>query len=143
MDIIQHFVNTAKRAIAARSDGAEIYGAYGYLLDQFLSSAVNQLTDKWGGSIKNRARLDLEMANAVVATVRAEQVFLPLSPYASFQGVEKDDVYELYSYIIDELKKMDAKFPYLSLVEAVSGPMVIFQGKDSGPPRRVDFILEY
>ena len=142
LDTIQHFVDTAKRVITAGGDGVEIHGAHGYLLDQFLSSAVNQRTDKWGGSIENRARLTLEVVKAVVAAVGAERVGLRLSPYASFQGVEKDDVYELYSYIIDELKKMNAQFAYLSLVEAVGDPAVIFQGKDSGPPRTLNFILE-
>ncbi|KAF5010183.1 hypothetical protein F66182_15484, partial [Fusarium sp. NRRL 66182] len=46
LDIIQSFVDTAKRVIAAGGDGVEIHCAHGYLLDQFLSDAVNKRTDK-------------------------------------------------------------------------------------------------
>ncbi|KAM5350756.1 hypothetical protein ACJ41O_007261 [Fusarium nematophilum] len=142
LETIQHFVDTAKRVIAAGGDGVEIHGAHGYLLDQFLSSSVNQRTDQWGSSIENRARLLLQVVRAVVDAVGAERVALRLSPYASFQGVEKSDAVELYTYIIDELKKMKANFAYLSLVEARGDPQIIFQGKELGEPKTLDFILE-
>jgi NADPH2 dehydrogenase len=143
LQTIQDFVETSKRAIQAGADGVEIHSAHGYLLDQFLSGKVNQRTDKWGGSIENRARLTLEVVKAVVRAIGAERVAIRLSPYASFQGAEKTDTVELYSYIIDELKKMKAKFAYLSLVEAVGDPAsLIFNAKGVNQGMTLDFILE-
>lgn len=143
LQTIQDFVETSKRAIQAGADGVEIHSAHGYLLDQFLSGKVNQRTDKWGGSIENRARLTLEVVKAVVRAIGAERVAIRLSPYASFQGAEKTDTVELYSYIIDELKKMKANFAYLSLVEAVGDPAsLIFNAKGVNQGMTLDFILE-
>lgn len=140
---IQDFVETSKRAIGAGADGVEIHSAHGYLLDQFLTDSVNQRTDKWGGSIENRARLTLEVVKAVVEAIGAEKVAIRFSPYAGFQGSEKTDVEELYTYIINELKKMDAKFAYLSLVEATGDPGVIALGhKMINGGKTLNFILQ-
>ena len=141
--IIQDFVDTAKRVVAAGADGVEIHSAHGYLLDQFLSDNINQRTDKWGGSIENRARLSLEVIKAVVAAIGAEKVAVRFSPYAAYQGSEKSDPQELYTYIIDELKKMDVNFAYLSLVEATGDPgALIFNEKEINQGKTLDFILE-
>jgi NADPH2 dehydrogenase len=142
-DIIQSFVDTAKRVMSAGGDGVEIHSAHGYLLDQFLSDAVNQRTDKWGGSIENRARLLLTVIKAVADAIGADRVALRLSPYAAFQGAEKGDIHGQYLYIIEELKKMDTPLAYLSLVEATGDPgALIFGGKTVNQGKTLDFILE-
>lgn len=142
-DVIQSFVDTARRVIAAGGDGVEIHAAHGYLLDQFVSDAVNKRTDKWGGSTENRARLLLEVVKAVVDAIGAERVALRLSPFAAFQGAEKSDIEEQYLYIIKELKKMDAPFAYLSLVEPAGDPgALIFNGKTVNQDKTLDFMLE-
>lgn len=142
-DIIQSFVDTAKRVISAGGDGVEIHSAHGYLLDQFLSDAVNQRTDKWGGSIENRARLLLTVIKVVADAIGADRVALRLSPYAAFQGAEKGDIHGQYLYIIEELKKMDTPLAYLSLVEATGDPgALIFGGKTVNQGKTLDFILE-
>ena len=48
-------------------DGVEIHGANGYLIDQFLRDGTNRRTDRYGGSLENRARFLLEVTEAVVA----------------------------------------------------------------------------
>ncbi|KAL4982523.1 NADH:flavin oxidoreductase NADH oxidase family protein [Aspergillus falconensis] len=142
-EIIQSFVDTAKRVIAAGGDGVEIHCAHGYLLDQFLSDAVNKRTDRWGGSTENRARLVLEVVKAVADAVGAPRVALRLSPYAAFQGAEKGDIVGQYLYIIKQLKKMAAPLAYLSLVEATGDPgAMIFGGKTVNQGKTLDFILE-
>ena len=51
--------------LAAGFDGVEIHSANGYLLDQFLQDGTNQRTDAYGGSLENRCRLLMEVAEAV------------------------------------------------------------------------------
>ncbi|OHW95950.1 NADH:flavin oxidoreductase NADH oxidase [Colletotrichum incanum] len=143
LGVIQDFADTAKRVVAAGGDGVEIHGAHGYLIDQFLSDSVNHRTDKWGGSIENRSRLLLEVVKAVVAAIGAERVALRLSPYASFQGAESSDIHGQYTYVIEELKKMNAPFAYLSLVEARGDPAKLLSpDQDSAADQQtLDFIL--
>src|ERR1700760_3341049 len=63
--VIEAFAQGARNAKAAGFDGVEIHGANGYLLDQFLQDSSNKRTDRYGGSIENRARLMLEVTDAV------------------------------------------------------------------------------
>ncbi|KAH0443777.1 nadh: flavin oxidoreductase nadh oxidase family protein [Colletotrichum camelliae] len=144
LEFIQDFVATAKRVIAAGGDGVEIHSAHGYLLDQFLSDSVNKRTDKWGGSIENRSRLTLEVTKAVVEAIGAEKVGIRLSPYASFQGAESSNIHEQYGYLVSELKKMNAPFAYLSLVEARGDPAkLLLPSQDpSIEQQTLDFILD-
>lgn len=67
-EIIQMYVDAARRTKEAGFDGVELHGAHGYLLTQFFSPYTNRRTDKWGGSLKNRARFPVE----VVRRIRAE-----------------------------------------------------------------------
>ncbi|KAK1703332.1 NADH:flavin oxidoreductase/NADH oxidase [Colletotrichum lupini] len=144
LQVIQDFADTAKRVVAAGGDGVEIHGAHGYLLDQFLSDFVNKRTDKWGGSIENRARLLLEVIKAVVEVIGAEKVALRLSPYASFQGAESSDIHGQYTYIVKELKKMNVPFAYLSLVEARGDPAKLLNTTHDPKiaQQTLDFILD-
>ncbi|PYH42985.1 alkene reductase [Aspergillus saccharolyticus JOP 1030-1] len=143
VETIQSFADTAKRVIAAGGDGVEVHCAHGYLLDQFLSDAVNKRTDKWGGSTENRARLVLEVIKAVVDAVGADRVALRLSPYAAFQQAEKGDIHGQYLYLIAQLKTTVPPLAYLSLVEATGDPgALIFGGKAVNQGKTLDFILE-
>lgn len=63
--VIQGFVDAAKRAKNAGFDGVEIHGANGYILDQFITSYTNRRTDEYGGSVENRVRLSVEVSTAV------------------------------------------------------------------------------
>lgn len=66
-DVIERFVVTAVQAEKAGFDGVQIHAAHGYLLAQFLSPRVNKRDDKWGGSLENRARLLLDIIQAIKA----------------------------------------------------------------------------
>jgi len=64
-DVVTDFVEAARRALAAGFEVVEIHMAHGYLLHQFLSPLSNQRTDAYGGSLENRMRLPLRVAQAV------------------------------------------------------------------------------
>jgi len=63
--IILAFAHAARRAKEAGFDAIQVHGAHGFLLGQFLSAAFNKRADEYGGSLKNRARLLLEVVRSV------------------------------------------------------------------------------
>src|SRR6187401_2227842 len=68
-EAVQAFAEGARRAREAGLDGVELHGANGYLITQFLSSAINDRKDEYGGSLENRARFVLDIVKAVRAKV--------------------------------------------------------------------------
>jgi 2,4-dienoyl-CoA reductase-like NADH-dependent reductase (Old Yellow Enzyme family) len=87
------FVVAAVRAEDAGFDGVEVHGAHGYLLSQFLSPLANRRTDEWGGSLENRARLLLEVIEAIRASVSPSFAVAVKLNSADFQrgGFDTDD----------------------------------------------------
>jgi len=118
---VQDYATAAKNAIDAGFDGVEIHGANGYLVDQFLQEGINRRTDKYGGSIENRARFGLEVAHAIIAAVGndSKKVAIRLSPWFEYtnnaNGNAADPVPQ-FSYLISELRKLG--LAYLHLVES-------------------------
>lgn len=123
------YVNAAKKAVAAGFDIVEIHGAHGYLVDQFFNASSNKRTDKYGGSIENRARFALEIIDELSKVVGAEKLAIRLSPWAKFQGIlaEGEEVLPVaqLGYFLSELTKRadkGQKLAYVSIVEPrVSG----------------------
>ncbi|MEH3038198.1 MAG: NADH:flavin oxidoreductase [Sphingomonas adhaesiva] len=75
------FIAAARRAEAAGFDGVEVHGAHGYILAQFLSADINRRTDRYGGTLENRARLIVEIVDGIRAACRHDfQIGLRLSP---------------------------------------------------------------
>ncbi len=64
-ETIQHFADGARRAREAGLDGVELHASHGYLITQFLSSAINDRKDAYGGSLRNRAAFLLEIIQAI------------------------------------------------------------------------------
>jgi len=62
---VQWFASAARRAKEAGFDGVEVHGAHQYIVAAFLSSATNQRTDKYGGSVENKARFLVEILQAI------------------------------------------------------------------------------
>jgi 2,4-dienoyl-CoA reductase-like NADH-dependent reductase (Old Yellow Enzyme family) len=68
-ELVRCFAQGARRAQEAGADGVEIHGCNGYLITQFLSPAINDRKDSYGGSLANRARFPLEIVRAIRAQV--------------------------------------------------------------------------
>ena len=68
---IRAFARGAWRAREAGLDGVELHAANGYLFTQFLSSGINDRTDRYGGSLTNRARFLLDVIQAIRAAAAA------------------------------------------------------------------------
>lgn len=81
------FVSAAKNAIAAGFDGIELHGANGYLLEQFLSPHTNQRDDNYSGSVANRIRFVVEVAQAVATVIGGGNVGIRISPYGMASGM--------------------------------------------------------
>ncbi|MDQ4029635.1 MAG: NADH:flavin oxidoreductase, partial [Actinomycetota bacterium] len=68
-ELVACFAQGARRAREAGADGVEVHGCNGYLITQFLSPAINDRDDDYGGSLENRARFALEIVRAIRAEV--------------------------------------------------------------------------
>ncbi|KAH8674553.1 hypothetical protein BGZ60DRAFT_404271 [Tricladium varicosporioides] len=120
VEYIGLYAQAAKNAVAAGFDGVEIHGANGYLIDQFTQDTSNKRTDKWGGSVENRARFGIEVAKAVVAAIGPERTGIRLSPFSEFQSMRMKDPVPQFTYLTQELRKL--KLAYLHVVESrISG----------------------
>ncbi len=119
--IIEQFRNGAENAKAAGFDGVEIHGANGYLLDQFLRDGSNKRTDKYGGSLQNRARLPLEITEAVAGVWGADRVGYRISPHFSNYSMSDTNPRQTFSYLAEELNNL--KIGYLHLIEPIGGRM--------------------
>lgn len=117
--IIADFRKTAANAITAGFDGVEIHGANGYLLDQFAKDGANVRTDVYGGSVENRARLMLEVAEAVADEIGPECTGIRLSPVSPANGVSCSDPQAQFDYIVDKLDALG--LVYIHVVEGATG----------------------
>ncbi|THD75240.1 MAG: alkene reductase [Bradyrhizobium sp.] len=113
--VVGSFRQAARNALEAGFDGVEIHGANGYLIEQFLQSHTNLRTDRYGGSIENRARFLLEIAQAVIEVWGADRVGIRLSPYGVANGSGEADPMPLYTHVILSLNPLG--LAYLHFIE--------------------------
>lgn len=114
-DVIDGFRQAARNALTAGFDGVEIHGANGYLIEQFLQSHTNLRTDRYGGSIENRARFLMEITQAVIEVWGAKRVGVRLSPYGVANDSGEPDPMPLYTHVIKALDPLG--LAYLHFVE--------------------------
>jgi len=113
---IAEYAQAAQNAVAAGFDGVELHGANGYLLEQFFRPTSNQRTDRYGGSIENRARFVLEVAMAVIGAVGKDKVGIRLSPFGAFNDMPPYATTEAdYTWLAGELNT--AGLVYIHLVD--------------------------
>ena len=120
--IVASFGQGARNAIAAGFDGVEIHAANGYLIDQFLRDGTNRRQDGYGGSVEKRARLLLEITEAVVAGAGHDRVGVRLSPNGTFNSMSDSDPHLTFGHAARELDRFD--LAYLHVIEGRPGEAV-------------------
>ena len=113
--IVAHYRKGAENARSAGFDGVEIHGANGYLLDQFTRDGTNRRDDAYGGSIRNRCRLPLEVTDAVIDVWGEERTGYRISPFQPFNDMSDSDPEATFDYLVTELAKRNLL--YLHAVE--------------------------
>jgi len=113
--IIQEYEHATRCALAAGFDGVEVHSANGYLLDQFLRDGTNHRDDEYGGSMENRARLLMQVVQAVVAIAGADKVGVRLSPVNPFNDMQDSNPQAMFNYVTQQLNAY--KLAYLHVVE--------------------------
>ncbi|WP_343676651.1 alkene reductase [Paraburkholderia heleia] len=128
--IVADYRQAAQRALDAGFDGVEIHAANGYLLEQFLREHTNQRTDRYGGSLEDRTRLPLEVAQAVASVCGAGRTGIRLSPVSTVNGCEPDrDPLRVYRYLVERLDALG--LAYIHIIEGVTqGPRDVPGGFD-------------
>ncbi|MCB4820122.1 alkene reductase [Roseicella aerolata] len=117
--IVADFRRAAENAQRAGFDGVEIHAANGYLIDQFLRDGTNLRTDRYGGSIENRARFLLEVTEAVTRVWGGERVGIRLSPVSPANDIADSDPQALFGHAVAQLDRFNPA--YLHVVEGATG----------------------
>jgi len=100
-ELQRRFVDAAVLAESFGFDGVQIHAAHGYLISQFLSPLANQRTDRWGGSLENRARLLVDIVKQVRSRVGAGFAVSVKLNSADFQrgGFSLDDAHQVVALL--------------------------------------------
>jgi N-ethylmaleimide reductase len=127
--IVEDFRKAAARALAAGVDGVELHGANGYLPDQFLQDGTNHRTDAYGGSLENRAKLMLELTNALVSVMGADRVGVRISPSGEWGAVYDSNPEATFGYLARQLDKLG--LAYLHVIEPrIKGDSTLHEGQE-------------
>ena len=133
--VVASYRAAARRAMAAGFDGVEVHGANGYLIEQFLRDSINDRSDRYGGSIENRARLLREVMEAVVAEIGGARTGLRLSPVTPANDAGQDsDPQALYEFAVRQLAPLSLAF--VEVVEGATGGARDFAPFDYAALRR-------
>ncbi|KAI5070307.1 hypothetical protein GOP47_0014650 [Adiantum capillus-veneris] len=114
--VVKMFVTASQRAMEAGFDGIELHGGNGYLLQEFLAKKTNLRTDRYGGSVENRARFVLEVVDACVEAIGANRVGIKLQQGVTFSDLvePEDDSLAQLAYLGPELEKRRLAYVCLS-----------------------------
>ena len=112
--IVAGFRKAAENAQTAGFDGVEVHGANGYLLDEFLRDGANKRRGPYGGPVENRARLMLEVVEAVIGVWGSGRVGLRLSPLNSYNSMIDSDPVGLAAWLARRLN--DFPLAYLHVM---------------------------
>jgi N-ethylmaleimide reductase len=115
-NVIDGYVNSAKKAVEAGFDGIELHAANGYLIEQFLNPNVNNRTDEYGGNYKARSLFVLEIAQKVAYAIGKDKIGIRFSPYSTMgdlKAYDENEVHETYVYLATELNKIGIAYIHI------------------------------
>ncbi len=113
--IVRQYRDSALRASHAGFDFVEEHAANGYLLQQFQADSANLRTDRYGGSLENRARIVLEVMDAMLEVVPPQKLGIRISPYFNINGIKENQPEEMALYLASAFKERN--IAYLSVAE--------------------------
>ncbi|WP_087725150.1 alkene reductase [Pandoraea sp. PE-S2T-3] len=119
--IIEQYVAAAERAKRVGFDMVEVHAANGYLLHQFLSAHTNLRTDNYGGSVQNRARLVIEIVEAVQGVFGRDRVGIRVSPNFTAFGMSDHDAEDTVVYLAGEMNRLGAGYIHVAEPDWVGG----------------------
>lgn len=118
--LVEDYRHAASNAIEAGFDGVEVHAANSYLLDQFLRDSVNDRAGPYGGSIANRARLLLEVLQAVAGTIGGGRTGVRLSPMTTFSDTPRDsNPQALFNHVVEQIAPLG--LAYLHVIQGETG----------------------
>lgn len=117
--VVEMFRAAARRAKAAGFDGVELHAAHSYLIDAFLRDMTNKRTDAYGGAIENRARLLVEVLQAIIGEWGGERTAVRLAPIGHAYQAWDSDPEPLFTHVVERLN--DLKVGWLDMVEGDTG----------------------
>jgi N-ethylmaleimide reductase len=117
--VVADYKAAALRAKEAGFDGVEIHAANGYLIDQFLQSKTNHRTDRYGGSIENRARFLNEEMQAICAEIGGERTGIRISPVTPANDAQDAQPQALFAHVVRLLAPLN--LAYVHVIEGSTG----------------------
>lgn len=136
-DVVASFAHAAEYLDKAGWDGMEVHGAHGYLISQFLSPTTNLRTDKYGGSIQNRARIVVEIANKIRKVTKPSFILGIKLNSVEFQekGFQPEEARQLCAIL-----EQDAQLDFVELSGGTYESLAFEHKKDSTKKREAFFI---
>ncbi|MFA9438421.1 alkene reductase [Uliginosibacterium sp. sgz301328] len=117
--IVEDFRKAAVNARRAGFDAVELHAANGYLFDQFLHDGSNKRTDRYGGSIENRARFLLEAVDALLTVWPADLIGVHLNLMSNAHSMHDSNPEALFAYVAEQLNARGIAFIFVR--EALDG----------------------
>ncbi len=123
-EVVKHWADAAERCVKAGLKMVMLHGGHGHLLAQFVSPFANKRTDKYGGSLENRARFPIEVLTAIKERCPDLTIEYRISADELVEGgMKPDEVIEFVKLIEDKIDLLHVSVGYLS--EARTLPRMI------------------
>jgi N-ethylmaleimide reductase len=113
-DLVDDYRKASIRAIRAGCDMVEIHAANAYLLHQFMATGTNLRTDQYGGSIENRARIVLEVVDAIGKAIGFDRVGLRIAPFSEIFGLTDSESGRMTLYLAEKLNARQIAYLHIN-----------------------------
>ncbi|WP_394781865.1 alkene reductase [Undibacterium sp.] len=116
--VIADYRLATRYALEAGFDGVELHAASGYLPEQFLSSATNQRSDQYGGSLPKRARFILDVLEAMIAEAGSDRVGIKIAPEMNFNDIRDAAPQQTYRYLVEQLAPLQLAYLHVAVYKS-------------------------